>query len=176
MKKQDNDYIVSLTGLSSGFHDYQYDIDENFFGMFDFSEIKKGNVKVILKVEKQETMFVLSFKLQGDVCLTCDRCNSEYNQNIDSKYVMFLKYGAECMEESDNVTIITVDQREYDIASLIYEYIILSLPVHRVHPNVDQCDQEVIEYLQNQETVSRKEGDEIDPRWKCLQELNLDEK
>ena len=57
------------------------------------------------------------------------------------------------------------------MSSLIYEYIILSLPIHRVHQDVSECNQEVIKYLENSANNIVEEDEEIDPRWKCLEEL-----
>ena len=168
--KAGNDYILPIAGLSIGYHDFEYEIDDKFFENFDFSEVKKGCVKVNLNVEKHEREFILTFKFAGSVYIPCDRCNDEFEQAIENEVVIYLKYGHEYEEESDDVIVIPSEEGEFDVASLIYEYIILSLPIHRVHEDVSQCNQEVIEYLERTE-VEETDEDEIDPRWKCLEEL-----
>ena len=164
-----NEYILPIAGLSIGCHDFEYHIDDVFFDDFDFSEVKKGNIKVSLNVEKHERELVLTFKFNGNVCIACDRCNDEYEQSIESGAVIYLRYGDAYEEEADDVIMIPAEEGEFDISSLIYEYIILSLPIHRVHKDVSQCNQEVIDYLERAEVV--ESDDEIDPRWKCLEEL-----
>ena len=168
--KAGNDYILPIAGLSIGYHDFEYEIDDKFFENFDFSEVKKGCVKVNLNVEKHEREFILTFKFAGSVYIPCDRCNDEFEQAIENEVVIYLKYGHGYEEESDDVIVIPSEEGEFDVASLIYEYIILSLPIHRVHEDVSQCNQEVIEYLERTE-VEETDEDEIDPRWKCLEEL-----
>lgn len=166
-----HDYILPIAGLSIGYHDFEYDVDDKFFDNFEFSEVKKGNVKVNLNVEKHEREFVLTFKFSGNVLIPCDRCNDEYEQAIENDVVIYLKYGHGYEEESDDVIVIPSEEGEFDVASLIYEYIILSLPIHRVHQDVSECNQEVIKYLEDSANRIVEEDEEIDPRWKCLEEL-----
>ena len=166
-----HDYIVPIAGLSIGYHDFEYDIDDKFFDNFEFSEVKKGNIKVNLNVEKHEREFVLTFRFAGNVLIPCDRCNDEYEQSIENDVVIYLKYGHSYEEESDDVIVIPSEEGEFDVSSLIYEYIILSLPIHRVHQDVSECNQEVIKYLENSANNIVEEDEEIDPRWKCLKEL-----
>ena len=169
--KAGNDYILPIAGLSIGYHDFEYTIDDKFFENFEFSEVKRSCVKVNLNVEKHEREFILTFNFSGDVYVPCDRCNDEYKQTIENEVVIYLKYGHAYEEESDDVIVIPSEEGEFDIASLIYEYIILSLPIHRVHENISECNQEVIKYLQGDGTVQDDDTNEIDPRWKCLEEL-----
>ena len=168
--KMGNDYILPIAGLSIGYHDFEFEIDDKFFDNFEFSEVKKGNVKVNLNVEKHERESILTFNFGGSVFIPCDRCNDEFEQPIENEVVIYLKYGHEYEEESDDVIVIPSEEGEFDISSLIYEYIILSLPIHRVHEDVSECNQEIINYLENAANQV-VENDDIDPRWKCLEEL-----
>ena len=168
--KMGNDYILPIAGLSIGYHDFEFEIDDKFFDNFEFSEVKKGNVKVNLNVEKHERESILTFNFGGSVFIPCDRCNDEFEQPIENEVVIYLKYGHEYEEESDDVIVIPSEEGEFDISSLIYEYIILSLPIHRVHEDVSECNQEIINYLENAANQVA-ENDDIDPRWKCLEEL-----
>jgi uncharacterized metal-binding protein YceD (DUF177 family) len=167
--KMGNEYILPIAGLSIGYHDFEFEIDDKFFDNFEFSEVKKGDVKVNLNVEKHERESILTFNFSGSVFIPCDRCNDEFEQPIENEVVIYLKYGHEYEEESDDVIVIP-EEEEFDVSSLIYEYIILSLPIHRVHEDVSECNQEVINYLENAANQV-SENDDIDPRWKCLEEL-----
>lgn len=168
--KTKNDYILPIAGLSIGYHDFEYQINDDFFDSFDFSEVKKGSIKVNLNVEKHERELILTFKFNGNVCIACDRCNDEYEQPIENEAVIYLRYGNAYEEETDDVIMIPAEEGEFDVSSLIYEYIILALPIHRVHQDVSQCNQDVIDYLERT-VIVESEDDEIDPRWKCLEEL-----
>ncbi len=169
MNKKENSYIIPITGLSVGYREYQYVIDDSFFEMFDYSEVRKGLVSVNLGILKQESSFILSLKINGKVVLACDRCGDDYEQDIQNTAEVFLKYGDIFEENNDDVIVITKDECEFDVSSLIYEYIILALPIHRVHQDKNDCNPEVIKYLEENEV---KETTEIDPRWKCLENYN----
>lgn len=164
-----NDYILPIAGLSVGYHDFEFEIGDKFFENFEFSEVQKGCVKVNLNVEKHERESILTFNFNGSVLIPCDRCNDEFEQPIENEVVIYLKYGHGYDEESDDVIIIP-EEGEFDVSSLIYEYIILSLPIHRVHEDISECNQEIIDYLESAANQVA-ETDDIDPRWKCLEEL-----
>ena len=71
----------------------------------------------------------------------------------------------------------SADTNEYDIRSLVYEYIILAIPMHRVHPE-GQCNPAVIEMLNHEEAPAEEEEatDTIDPRWAALKDIKLNDK
>ena len=48
---------------------------------------------------------------------------------IAAEQEFFLKLGSEAKEEADNVIVLPVDQQEFDLSDLIYEYIILAMPM-----------------------------------------------
>ena len=165
MKKEENNYTIPLAGLPFGHTDYQYVIDDSFFSMRDYSEVKMGRVNLHLDVEKLETMFVLTLNYEGNVVLQCDRCGDDYEQKIENSAEIFLKYGAEGNDEDEDVIIITKNDSDFDLSDLIYEYIILSLPIHRVHADESYCNQEALEMLQNYKPDEDEAGKNDNPEW-----------
>lgn len=150
-----------------GHTDYQYVIGDSFFGERDYSEVQNGVVNLHLDVEKMETMFILTLNFEGNVVLQCDRCGDDYSQAIEGSAQIFLKYGTEKDNEDDDVIIITKNDSDFDLSDLIYEYIILSLPIHRVHENEDDCNQEVLDKLYNADEEESEE-EETNPAWNDL--------
>ena len=168
MKKEENIFTIPLAGLPFGHTDYQYVINDKFFEDRDYSEVKKGIVNLHLGVEKMETMFVLTMNFEGKVILQCDRCGDDYEQKIEDSAEIYLKYGAEKNDEGEDVIIITKDDSEFDLSDLIYEYIILSLPIHRTHDDESLCNQEVLAKLHNfSQSEAITEEDEENP-WKQM--------
>ena len=168
MKKEDNNFTIPLAGLPFGHTDYQYVINDSFFEDRDYSEVKKGVVSLHLGVEKMETMFVLTLKFEGKVVLQCDRCGDDYEQAVEDTAEVYLKYGAEKDDEDEDVIIITKDDSEFDISDLVYEYIILSLPIRRTHDDESLCNQEVLAKLHNfSQSEAENEDDEENP-WKQM--------
>ena len=74
MKKEENKYTIQLESMPFGNNDFQYVINDSFFGERDYSEVKSGIVNLLLNVQKLESMFILTLNLEGFVVLPCDRC------------------------------------------------------------------------------------------------------
>lgn len=172
MEKQ-VEYQIPISGLSIGKHDFRYEIDGGFFSDFEYSEVREGNVEVRLSIDRRETMLDLHFDIGGWVLLPCDRCADEFQQPIENGYDFFVKLGSEYVEESDDVVIIPAEQPNFDVKSLIYEFIILSLPIHRLHPE-GGCNPEVLKFLDEQTEFESVEED-TDPRWQALKELKVED-
>lgn len=167
-------YHLGFTGLSLGHHHFDFDIGSDFFECFEETEIHVGQVKVDLDLEKQEKMLVLSFDIHGEVEVVCDRCAYEYMQPISGKEVVFIKFGSEYLEEDDDVLILPQGSHEVDVSSMLYDFIHLLVPYHRLHLPDEQgnlgCNKENLEIL---EELSPKETP-VDPRWDVLNQLKID--
>ena len=168
-----NEFLIPVSGLALGSHSYQFEINDGFFAEREYSEIQQGKVTVGLDIDRQETLMVLHFGIEGTVRVVCDRCADEFDLPIRDEREFFLKLGTENAQESDDVEVISADQADYDVSSLVYEFIILAIPMHRVHPE-GQCNPEVMAMLTMAENVEEtKDENEIDPRWAALKNLKL---
>ena len=173
--EKENTYLIPISGLALGKHSFQYEITDEFFKGMDYSEIQQGKVSVNLDIDRVETMLTLTFDIEGTVRVMCDRCADEFDQPIDSNQVFYIKLGTENAEESDDVTVLSADQHDFDLTSLIYEFIILSIPMHRVHPE-GQCNPEIIDMLNGMQEVAEEDEETIDPRWAALKDIKLNDK
>jgi len=169
---KNSEFRIPVSGLALGNHSYCYEINDDFFAGRDYSEIQQGKVTVNVDVDRTETMMTLRFGLEGEVRVPCDRCAEEFNLPIAAEQEFIIKFGHETAEEADDVAVIEADVHDFDISPLIYEYIILAVPMYRVHPE-GQCNPEVIAMLT--ETPETKETDTIDPRWAALKDLKLED-
>ncbi len=171
-----NEFLIPVSGLALGSHAYHFEINDDFFDGMDYSEIRQGKVAVDLDVDRQETMLAMHFDVKGTVRVACDRCADEFDQPIESQQDFFIKLGTENAEESDDVAVVDADLNAYDVSSLVYEYIILAIPMHRVHPE-GQCNPEVMALLSKEdETEAEESTPDIDPRWAALKDIDLNDK
>ena len=170
-----NDFAIPFKGLSLGNHSFDFDVNDTFFEHFEYSEIKKGKVSVEVSLERQERMLVFWFIIQGSVEVTCDRCLDVFDHPINGREQLIVKFGHERMEESDDVLVIPHTDYQIDLATIIYEFINLLLPIRHVHPmNKDgeyACDPDVTKFIT--ETPAHEE---TDPRWDALRRLTDNEK
>lgn len=180
-KETRKEFIIPFVGLNPGEHEYEFAIGNEFFEDLEYSEVQRGKVDVKMTLNKQSTMMIFSFDLEGTVEMPCDRCGYDFNQPISSHQQLIVKIGAEDFEDNDEIISIPPGEYEFDVSHYIYEYIILSLPSRRIHPDNEAgesgCDPEVIKKLD--EIVSQdevKENDEIDPRWAALKDLKKKKK
>ena len=171
--EKENEFLIPVSGLALGVHNFKFDIRDEFFADLDYSEVKQGQVTVDLEVVREELMMTLSFRLEGKVQVTCDRCAEEFMIPIQSEQVFYIKFGADEAEESDDVAVVPAEEHAYDVSSLIYEYIILAIPMHRVHPE-GECNPKVLEMLSHDEEPSDDEA-AMDPRWAALKDVKIED-
>jgi uncharacterized metal-binding protein YceD (DUF177 family) len=162
------EYIIPFSGLKEGFHSYDFQVGKKFFEHFDFGEIEEGNVKIDVELEKQTRMLVLSFSMSGYVDLPCDRCGDPLQQELLGESRLFVKFGHEPGEESEDVIVISDRDHQIDISHYIFEFINLQLPFKRIHgeDGKSSCNPEVLEYLKESTQQA-----ETDPRWDALRKL-----
>ncbi len=168
VKKALREYDVEFGGIEMGEHCFDFEANKEFFTLFEYSEITEGNIKVKLKLLKDEGLMVMDFDLQGEVNIICDRCADYYIQGINKDYRLIVKTTEKNNEDKDNDDVVYISPKDYQInvASYIYEYINLALPMRKVHPQEEDCNQEVI-----QKFLEQEEQEKIDPRWEALKKI-----
>lgn len=170
-----NKYDIEFKGLKAGCHTYDFEVESKFFGHFEESPVERGDVNVNVELEKHSTFLKLNFVISGWLELICDRCLDNYQQDVKLETELFVKFGEEKeFDEGDNVIWVLPEEHVINLAQIIYEYVILSIPLRHVHPNEsgeNSCNKKMIEKLNNIMSVDEKEEDEIDPRWAALKNL-----
>jgi len=166
-------YSIPFTGLKLGKHQFEYDITDAFFDEFEYSLVKRANLKCLVELEKQETMLILNFDIKGSIFANCDRCLAQYPQPVDIREQQIAKFRSEEGDDDEEIIILTKSDHEIDVSGLIYEYINVALPLITVC--IDEgftpyCDKEMLESL-SKLTVN-PDPDQTDPRWDALKKLN----
>lgn len=163
-------FVIPFVGLNIGSHDYHFEIDEQFFGNFELSEIERGKVSVKVNLLKEERMLTFLFDIEGYVELTCDRCLNTYKQPVKGNEHLFVKFGDEPREESDDVIIISSNDYQVNISQFIYEFIVLLLPIKHVHDDSasenSSCNSSIIDKLNE---LNSKRSD--NSQWDALKEI-----
>lgn len=190
--------MIPFLGLKQGFHDFEYEIDDAFFGETEYSIIHSGNVHVTLNLEKKETMLIGKFIISGTVSTDCDRCNDPLEVPVKGEYQLIFRFGTDPSDD-ESLIIMHPDTYEIDVRENIYELITVSMPSRLSHKRED-CNEEMIALLrqysglpdQNDEDLDDEdwddeddwdddedwdddddnEDDPIDPRWSVLKDLN----
>jgi uncharacterized metal-binding protein YceD (DUF177 family) len=182
VKKVFKDYTIPFVGLKIGKHQFEYEIDNSFFELFDFQEFNAADVKVDLLLSKKANMLELDFEVQGKVNLDCDLTLEPYDQEIENELRIVVKFGDDYEEVNEELLILPHGEFEVEIQQYIYEAIVLALPAKRIHPGVEDgtLDSEMLNKLQelkpqtSDQREETKDEDEIDPRWEKLKGLIKD--
>ena len=87
-------------------------------------------------------------KVVGELTLTCDRCAEDLVMPIDVAIALNVKFGQEEEEDDDvrETIFIPAGESALDLSQTIYDYVCLSLPLQRVHPE-GGCSQAALKYL-----------------------------
>lgn len=171
MKGYWKQFMIPFKGLKEGKHEFSFKIGRAFFEELDYSILEDGNVSIQLEMDKKPNMLVFSFDITGTIKLQCDRCLEVYDQPVEGNYMLIAKFTErETNKPSEDIVILPEDAHEFDVGHYIYEYISLLLPIKHVHEHIDNCNQEMIDMLNN-ENEDNNSSKEIDERWKALEEI-----
>lgn len=172
MKKK-VEYIVRFPGLKERTDTFEFKLDDSFFAFHGEADWQGGNILAEIEMIKKPDMVTLHFRLKGSVKVICDRCLEYYDQEVDAEETLYLKYGNEPGEMEENIVIISPEQHQVDVAHYLFECILLSLPLKKVHPvkspGKPGCDPHMIEKLERHMISEDKQ--ETDPRWEELKKL-----
>lgn len=168
-------YSIPFAGLAKGNHPFEFEIDDQFFELFENSVIHKARVHVEIDFNKAETLLTLTFRLKGYITQTCDRCLEEFDIPLDSTEELLVRFGTPGVGETDDIIVIPHGEYVLDVAQHIYDYISLMVPIRVAHPDDDEgnpkCNPEFLSRLLNVKEQEQKNTG--DPRWEILKNLGL---
>ena len=169
-------FKIDLKGLTDEVTALEWDLDKEFFGALDETEVESGSLHVSLSIRKASGFFEFLFHTVGTIDIPCDRCLDLMEQPIETDNRLVVKLGSMVSEDDDTVT---VDENEgiLDTSWFIYEFIALAIPIQHVHAT-GKCNPAMTKALE--ELSADRSGDEessqsIDPLWEKLLKLKGEE-
>lgn len=163
-------YDIVFSGLKNGKHQFQFEIDKAFFQLFETEqEFSEPKIVVDVFMEKHTTFLEFEVQTEGIINLICDISNENFDHPIKNKISVLVKLGEE-YDDSD-IDVITIPSKDhaFNIAQLIYENVILSVPMKKVSPNISAEDLEILKKFSPPEEI--EEEPKSDPRWEALKKL-----
>ena len=165
-------FIIPLGGLKEGGHSYNFEVGDEFFELFEGSEITRGELNVVIDLKKRSTHMDLIFSIKGTVMINCDRCLEQFSHPVSCENRLLIKFGKNWDVNDPDMLTIPEDEHELDVKQYIYEFIHLALPIKRIHPLDKQgrskCNPEMVKKIKEHTVFSEKESD---PRWDELKKL-----
>ena len=178
--KQLNEFLIPFIGLKLGKHQFDYQINKAFFDFFEYDDFESSDIKVSVVLEKKSTMLELNFKHKGTVHVPCDLTNEMFDMPIKGKLKLIVQFGDAFNDDNDELLILPHGEYQIDVSQTIYEMIVLSIPLKRVHPGIKAgtLDTEALKKLKelsvSETKEEHKEEENIDPRWDKLKQLLTD--
>lgn len=157
--------------------EYGYELGKAFFEGINAPDIQQGTLQASLTVSKKAEAFLFDFHIAGEVIVQCDRCLDDMSQSIETDETIWVKLGEEYKDDDSEMIIIPEDDGVIDVAWLMYEFILLNIPLQHVHPE-GQCNQSMMKLLQEhtphtaiQEATGDSTTHAMDSRWDELKKL-----
>ncbi len=169
-----NLFGVNILGLSLAVHEFDFELDNSFFKQYGSEMIKEGKLKALVSLNKHETFIETDFRIEGSVVLTCDRSLDEFDFPININQKLVYKYGDEDKEISEEVMMIHRDTATLDLGQPMFEYIILAVPIKKLHPRFmeEEDDNEEGKIIYSSATKDEESDESVaDPRWEALKKL-----
>jgi uncharacterized protein len=169
-------FDLDIHNLSLKEYDYQFDINDSFFTLFEDSLVNKGRLVAKVKMSLHPGVIEMDFAIRGTVVITCDRSLEEYDQTIHSNERLLFKFGDENTEISEEIISITRDSHRINVAQYIYEFITIAIPFVKRHPRFkkEEHNEEEVTLIYQSSTAPIEEDEQKeseDPRWALLKNL-----
>lgn len=109
---------------------HEWHADGKFFEDFGNSEILGANIQVNARISYRGVTADVSCEIRGSVTVACDRCLEDLELPVETSFEV------SCIP----------DGAELDLSQDVYDYVCISLPLKRVHPD-QGCNQETVGFL-----------------------------
>jgi len=176
MSGQRIQYIIPLQSLSEGVHSMEFTISKEFIELQTIENMLDAQVTVTVIFTKRAKIHTLELSMRGTVEMPCDRCLEPVTIAVKNSQECVLKVDANEDEfaDTDDVICINSHDKEFDITHILYENLLLALPLKKVHAQ-GKCNAGVTAYIQEAKTKQKfnKLGNQgkTDPRWDLLKNV-----
>jgi uncharacterized metal-binding protein YceD (DUF177 family) len=176
--KQLSEFLIPFIGLKLGKHQFEYQVSKAFFEDFHFDEFANVAVKVNVTLEKKNTFMELNLKHKGSVNVPCDLTGELFDLPIKGNINVVVQFGEQFNDDNEELLILPHGEHQLDVKQYIYEMIVLSVPLKKVHPGVKDgtLKTPALDKLSELTVKKQKEikEEEVDPRWDKLKKLLTD--
>jgi uncharacterized metal-binding protein YceD (DUF177 family) len=176
VKNEFEAYDITIHGLENKTYEYDFEGQNDFFSHFEQEIIEAGSFKAHLILDKNATLLRLNLHIEADLDLICDRCLELFTEKIDINVKHIYKFGHDTQELDDEIDLIAFGTSKINIANLIFDYVMLQVPIKKLHPRFrgEVTDEEGVMVYQDDKIVEDVPEENLDPRWSAL--LNLKNK
>jgi uncharacterized metal-binding protein YceD (DUF177 family) len=126
---------IAHKGLREGAHGYGWKIGDDFWKEHAGSGIIGGDIEVAATLEKGATgVMRLAVEVTGSVTVPCDRCLEDCLLPVNYRGSLAVKVSEEEQPFEGDILWLSPGEAQIDLEQYVYESVVLSLPLQRVHP------------------------------------------
>ena len=142
---------IDLRSVSQADDLLKFHLSKDYFDALDAEDISDGSLDVSLAVRRASgDTYDLTFGINGYVVVKCDRCLDDLAVAVDVEEKIKVA-SFDCIFPSDDIN--TAESNDsYDIAWDIYEFVELSLPLKKIHPD-GECNSEMVQLLESMSVI-----------------------
>lgn len=177
MSHHHEQYSIRYAGLPEGMHAFDFELKREFFTEYylenDFSD---AHIFIHIDAERTASMLVLEIQISGSVTVECDRCLDPCQVTVSATQTLIFSSAGEHhlpQKDDDSIVEIHAETDEVPIDSYLYDFVLLALPLRRVHDELDPehsaCNREMLERIDNLQIIHTD-----DPRWETLKKIKTD--
>ena len=144
--------------MSDGHHEQDFVCDTLFFKNMEKDEVLNADVKVHLDIEVKHEAYDCTFTCKGMMQIPCDRCLDPMDHEVDTTYHITVKYGESYNDESDDVLVIPETETGVNVAYMLCDTIMLTIPMRHVHP-MGKCNRAMAAALHKHSTAPAEDED-----------------
>lgn len=122
-------YELKLSGLKEGSYRYTYQLDEEFFQVYESEILQKGEVDVLLKAEKRSDKIELEITYSGWILRNCDLCLEQVQVGLDSTYSLLVKLTHDELEPEHDILYVSPNAQTLPLEQVLWDYAVLSIPM-----------------------------------------------
>ena len=170
-----HDFTIKLGAITNGKNSFSFEIKDQFFESFTFSDIEHANISAIVTLIKDGENISLNLIIKGEINqLACDICTDELSVKISGETNVMIKKTDANLASTDEIFYIKKSENKLDLSHLIFELIVLTAPKKRQHALDKQgnstCNKEMVDLVNKYRQVKGKSSD---PRWDALKKIKI---
>lgn len=140
---QSTDFILNLASIPEGEFEREFRCGIELFQNMENDAVSEADLQIRLDGEHRNDVYKCLFSIKGYISIPCDRCLDPMKFDLDVDYELAIRYADEYDDSRDALLVLPWSQRQFDIAPVIYDTVLLSIPLRHVHPE-GECNQEMI--------------------------------
>lgn len=175
-------YDVQVYPLKDPKYFYTFELDNAFFALFEEPIVEIGQLSAEVTVINSISTVRIAFMLKGAVELTCDRSLRPFSFPVEIEEQLFIRFGDAFAENDEHTFTLPHGTMYFNMAQHLYDFIGLSLPMRKLHPDLQTEEQEQASSLlystltsEESEEEQEKQDEPVDPRWEALKKLKKKE-